>query len=92
MALESGKPEAAQIVAAEYVVEAETKDHLNWELIAQVAEKTKGEDGKALKEAHEQVEEEEDEHLYHTAGWAAREFRLAGVARCDSPSRRGKRR
>ena len=70
MALESGKPEAAQIVAAECVVEAETKDHLNWELIAQLAEKTKGEDGKTLKEAHEQVEEEEDEHLYHTTGWA----------------------
>jgi hypothetical protein len=70
MALESGKPEAAQIVAAECVVEAETKDHLNWELIGQVAEKTEGEDGKALKEAHEQVEEEEDEHLYHSTGWA----------------------
>ena len=70
MALESGKPEAAQIVAAECVVEAETKDHLNWELIAQVAEKTKGDDGKTLKEAYEQVEEEEDEHLYHTTGWA----------------------
>jgi hypothetical protein len=70
MALESGNPEAAQIVAAESVVEAETKDHLNWELIGQVAEKTKGEDGKALKEAHEQVEEEEDEHLYHSTGWA----------------------
>ena len=70
MALGSGKPEAAQIVAAECVVEAETKDHLNWELIALAAEKTKGEDGKALKEAHEQVEDEEDEHLYHTTGWA----------------------
>ena len=70
MALESGNPAAAQIVAAECVVEAETKDHLNWELIGQVAEKTKGEDGKTLKEAYEQVEEEEDEHLYHTTGWA----------------------
>jgi rubrerythrin len=70
MAQQAGKPEAAQIVAAECVVEAETKDHLNWELIAQVAEKTKGEEGKALKEAHEQVEEEEDEHLYHTTGWS----------------------
>jgi hypothetical protein len=69
MALEAGKPAAAQIVAAECVVEAETKDHLNWELIAQVAEKTKGEEGKALKSALEQVEEEEDEHLYHTTGW-----------------------
>lgn len=70
MALESGKPEAAQIVAAECVVEAETKDHLNWELIYQVAEKTEGEEGKSLKGAHEQVEEEEDEHLYHSTGWA----------------------
>ena len=70
MALEAGKPEAAQIVAAECVVEAETKDHLNWELIAQVAEKSKGEDRKALKDALEQVEKEEDEHLYHTTGWA----------------------
>jgi hypothetical protein len=43
---------------------------LNWELIAQVAEKSKGEDRKALKDAIEQVEKEEDEHLYHTTGWA----------------------
>ena len=70
MALESGKPEAAQIVAAECVVEAETKDHLNWELLGLVAEKNKGEDRKVLKDALEQVEEEEDEHLYHTTGWA----------------------
>jgi rubrerythrin len=70
MALEADKPEVAQIVAAECVVEAETKDHLNWELIAQVAEKSKGEDRKALKDALEQVEKEEDEHLYHTTGWA----------------------
>jgi rubrerythrin len=70
MALVSGNPEAAQIVAAECVVEAETKDHLNWELIGEVAKKIKGEKGKALKEAHEQVEPEEDEHLYHTTGWS----------------------
>jgi hypothetical protein len=25
---------------------------------------------KAMKEAHEEVEEEEDEHLYHTKGWS----------------------
>jgi len=48
---------------------AETKDHLNWELIGEVAKKTKGEAGKALKEAHEEVEQQEDEHLYHTTGW-----------------------
>ena len=70
MAHESGMPEAAQRVAAECVVEAETKDHLNWELIGQVAEKIKGEEGKTLKEAHKQVEPEEEEHLYHTTGWS----------------------
>jgi rubrerythrin len=69
MALKAGNPEAAQIVAGECVVHAETKDHLNWELIAELGKKVKGEEGKALKEAHEEVEEEEDEHLYHTQGW-----------------------
>ena len=69
MALEGGKPEAAQIVAAECVVLAETKDHLNWELIGEVTKTAKGEKGSALKEAHKEVEEEEDEHLYHTTGW-----------------------
>ena len=69
MALDAGKPEAAQVVAAECVVLAETKDHLNWELIGELAKKAKGEKGSALKEAHEEVEEEEDEHLYHTTGW-----------------------
>ena len=69
MALSSGKPEAAQVVAAECVVLAETKDHLNWELIGEVAKKLKGNEAKALKEAHEEIESEEDEHLYHTAGW-----------------------
>ena len=69
MALESGEPAAAQIVAAESVVLAETKDHLNWHLIGEAAKKATGETGKALKAAHEEVEDEEDEHLYHTNGW-----------------------
>ena len=69
MARKDGPPEAAQVVACECVVLAETKDHLNWELIHEVAEKSKGEQRDALKAAYEQVEEQEDEHLYHTAGW-----------------------
>ena len=69
LALESGDPAAAQIVAAEAVVLAETKDHLNWHLLGQAAEELKGEQAKAIKAAHEEVEDEEDEHLYHTAGW-----------------------
>ena len=69
MAMQAGDPAAAQIVAAECVTLAETKDHLNWELIGEAAQKLKGEEAKALKEAYEEVEEEEDEHLYHTTGW-----------------------
>ena len=69
MALKAGDPAAAEIVAAECVVDAETKDHQNWELIGKVAEKLKGEEKKALKEAYDEVEDEEDEHLYHTTGW-----------------------
>ena len=70
MALTEGEPEAAQIVAAECVVLAETKDHLNWELLGQAAKKIKGEEKRILEAAQEKVEDEEDEHLYHTAGWA----------------------
>ena len=70
MALKEGEPGAAQLVATEAVVLAETKDHQNWHLIGEVIKKAKGDVAKALKEAHEQVEPEEDEHLYHTTGWA----------------------
>ena len=70
MALAAGKPEAAQLVAAECVVEAETKDHQNWELIGVLAEKLKGNERKILADAHGEVEDQEDEHLYHTMGWA----------------------
>jgi hypothetical protein len=70
MALDSAPREAAQVVAAECVVNAETKDHLNWELIGKVADKLAGEQREALKAAYDEVESEEDEHLYHTKGWA----------------------
>jgi len=71
MALEAGEPTAAaQLVATECVVHAETKDHLDWELIGMLASKLKDETGRALKDAYQQVEEQEDEHLYHTAGWS----------------------
>lgn len=70
MALQSGPPEAAELVAAECVVHAETKDHMNWELIGQSIEKLSGTQKKALKDAYDEVEEQEDEHLYHTTGWA----------------------
>lgn len=69
MALAAGDMTAAQLVAAECVVEAETKDHANWELIGRIAEESTGDRKTVLTEAYEQVEEEEDMHLYHTMGW-----------------------
>jgi rubrerythrin len=62
-------PDAAQVVAAECVIDAETKDHQNWELIGEVAKSLEGAPAKVLAAAYEQVEDEEDEHLYHTRGW-----------------------
>ena len=70
MAIENAEPTAAEIVAAECVVLAETKDHSNWELIGQVALKAKAEYADALKQAYQAVEKDEDHHLYHTKGWA----------------------
>lgn len=69
LALKAGNPAAAQLVACECVVHAETKDHANWELLGKVAEVATGETGKVLKEAHARVEKDEDHHLYHTKGW-----------------------
>lgn len=69
MALRGPDLAAAQIVAAECVTFAETKDHLNWELIGEIAKKSSSESSGILAQAHEQVEPEEDEHLYHTGGW-----------------------
>lgn len=69
MALTKGPAEAAQLAACESVVQAETKDHLNWELLHEASEKAKGEQKKALTLAYEEVEDQEDEHLYHSTGW-----------------------
>jgi rubrerythrin len=68
-ARDGGNPDAAQVVAAECIVLAETKDHLDWELLGKCAGKLKGEAAKALRDACEEIEDEEDEHLYHTRGW-----------------------
>jgi rubrerythrin len=78
MALKSGPAEAAELVACECVVLAETKDHSNWELMGQIAEKGKGKEAKAIKEAVEEVEDQEDEHIYHSKGWC-RELWIASL-------------
>jgi len=69
-ALKAGNPGAAEIVAVECVVDAETKDHANWELIGEIVKKSKSESAGALKKAYDEIEEQEDEHLYHSKGWA----------------------
>jgi len=69
MALAAEDPAAAEIVACEMVVLAETKDHADWELIGAIAKASEGAQAEALRAAYEQVEDEEDEHLYHTKGW-----------------------
>ncbi|HBT32147.1 MAG TPA: hypothetical protein DEB15_04575 [Pusillimonas sp.] len=69
MAKLQGDSAAAQLVAGECVVLAETKDHMNWELIGHVAQHGEGEGTRALKTAFELVEDQEDHHLYHTKGF-----------------------
>ena len=55
-ALAAGNPEAAQLVACECVVLAETKDHLDWELLGKCASKLGGENGKLLKQAYDEID------------------------------------
>jgi hypothetical protein len=65
----NSKPEAAQLVACECVVLAETKDHLDWELLCKCAAGLEGDKAAAVQEACDEIEKQEDEHLYHTQGW-----------------------
>lgn len=69
MARKNASRAAAELVAGECVVLAETKDHLNWELIGHVAKHASGDATKVLKRAYDAVEKDEDHHLYHTTGW-----------------------
>lgn len=78
MALAAGEPAAAQLVACECVVLAETKDHADWQLIGKCADAMEGEEGEALRAAYDEVENQEDEHLYHTRGWC-RELWIASL-------------
>jgi len=64
-----GVPSAVQRVACECIVLAETKDHLNWELLTKCAPRLSGSQKRTLEEACEIVEAQEDEHLYHSRGY-----------------------
>jgi ferritin-like metal-binding protein YciE len=69
MAHAAGDPVAAELVACECVVIAETKDHADWELLTKCAEHLTGHAKAVLKSACDTIEDQEDEHLYHTKGW-----------------------
>ncbi len=56
-------------MACECVVIAETKDHQDWELLGKCALQLDGEQAQVLKAAYDAIEDQEDEHLYHTRGW-----------------------
>jgi rubrerythrin len=69
LAQEAGDAAAAQLTACECVVLAETKDHADWQLLGKCAEHLSGPEGDVLQAAYGTIEDEEDEHLYHTKGW-----------------------
>ena len=69
-AAQAGDPKAAELVASECVILAETKDHMNWDLIGLVAEKINDKKISAvLQQAYEAVAPDEGHHLFHTQGW-----------------------
>lgn len=69
-AAQAGDPKAAELVASECVILAETKDHMNWGLIGLVAEKINDKKISAiLQQAYEAVAPDEGHHLFHTQGW-----------------------
>ena len=78
MALAEGDAAAAELVACDSVLLAETKDRANWELIGECARTLREPGAEALRDAHAQIEKEEDEHLNHSQGWG-RELRLSAL-------------
>lgn len=69
MARSAEDPESAQRVAAESIVLAETKDHLDWELLGECAALLPADQARVLLDAYEEIGAQEDEHLYCTKSW-----------------------
>ncbi len=63
-------PAAAQIVAADCVLTGQAKGMLNWELIGLAADRLEGDVARVLREAHDEVEADEDRHHDRSVGWA----------------------
>lgn len=69
-AREGDDPKIAELAAAESVVEAESKDHQNWELLGRIVDHLDGDIREAVAEAYDEVADQEAHHLFHTMGWA----------------------
>ena len=65
------------------------KDHQNWELLSRVGEALKDKKGQAIRDAVGEVEDQEDEHLYHTRGWA-RELWIESLGHAGSDPSTGR--
>ena len=63
LALGGGDPAAAELVACECVVLAETKDHADWQLLGKCADHLEGQAAVVLKEAYSTIEDQEDERI-----------------------------
>ena len=50
-------------------MDAETKDHLDWELLEKCVAQLEPSAAKSAAAVVEATEDEEDEHLYHSKGW-----------------------
>jgi len=69
LSLSAGDPAAAELVASECVVLAETKGHLDWELLGKCAEHMDWTAAKAITSVSREIEDPKDEHLYHSKGF-----------------------
>ena len=73
-----GRPEAAQIVAAECVVRPKRRTTSTGSCSARSRRRPRATGARGAQGRPEEVEEQEDEHLYHTTGWT-RELWIASL-------------
>jgi len=78
MALKTGDADAAQIVGAECVIDTETKNQLNWELLREASKHVDPIVRQALETACSEIGDEKIEQLHHSVGWA-RELSLCAL-------------
>jgi len=64
-----GDREVTQLVACECAVHAEARGQLDWYLLRRCAEELVGNEGEALPEVFEEIEQQKQEQLDHAQGW-----------------------